>query len=225
MALLMAIAFVCLGYRLVDLQVLQDDKLRHDSEDSTRRLFLRAPKRGDIRDIRGNVLAGSVFVKTVCANPAIVGEHRSEVARVIAPLLEMSDVEVFHRLQPRLTTNATGRPVVDSYVLLKRNVPTETWERIQAALRQLPLEADHATLSKAEQRFYAQLRQQGIYAEEVEDQVRVYPNHQLAAHVLGYVGPGLEMTPKGKVDQLEGHDGIEHTMNTALKGVMGWRST
>jgi len=92
MALLMAIAFVCLGYRLVDLQVLQHDKLRHDSEDSTRRLFLRAPKRGDIRDIRGNVLAGSVFVKTVCANPAIVGDHRSEVARVIAPLLEMSDV-------------------------------------------------------------------------------------------------------------------------------------
>src|ERR1044071_6290177 len=88
MGFLMAIAFACLGYRLVDLQVEQHEKLREESEEATRRVVLRAPKRGDIRDIRGNLLAGSVFVKTVCGNPAIIGQHRAEVAHVIAPLLE-----------------------------------------------------------------------------------------------------------------------------------------
>ncbi|MFO1497416.1 MAG: hypothetical protein U1G07_03295 [Verrucomicrobiota bacterium] len=77
MGFLMAIAFVCLGYRLVDLQVLQHEHLREESEDATRRTILRAPKRGDIRDIRGNLLAGSIFVKTVCANPAIIGDRRA----------------------------------------------------------------------------------------------------------------------------------------------------
>jgi cell division protein FtsI/penicillin-binding protein 2 len=224
MGFLITVAFVCLGYRLVDLQIMQHDKLREYSEDATRRMFLRAPKRGDIRDIRGNLLAGSIFVKTVCGNPVVIGEHRAEVARVLSPLLEMSEGEISYRLQPRLSTNQHGQVGPSTYVLLKRKVSVETWEQIQAALKQLPLGVDPRLLSKREQALYAKVRE-GIYTEAIDDQIRVYPNQTLAAHVLGYVGSGFGVSPKGKVDELDGKDGIELALNAALKGVVGWRNT
>ncbi len=225
MGFLITIAFVCLGYRLVDLQIIRHEKLREESERATRQMFLRAPKRGDIRDIRGNLLASSIFVKTVCGNPAVMGEHRAEVARVIAPLLGMSESELYQRLQPGFVTNNYGQVVPDTYVRLKTKVPVETWERVRAAMKQLPRGVDLRSLSRSEQTAWTILREQGLFAETVDDQIRVYPNGTLAAHVLGYVGSGFGVSPKGKVDELDGRDGIELALNTALKGVVGWRST
>src|SRR6478609_3809936 len=117
MGFLMVVAFVCLGYRLVDLQWAQHDKWSTECSADTRRTFLRAPKRGDIRDIRGNLLAGSIFVKTVCGNPALIGNYRAEVAHAVAPLLDMPEAEVYQRLQSRRMTNATtGQIGTNPYV-------------------------------------------------------------------------------------------------------------
>lgn len=223
MSFLMVIAFAGLGYRLVDLQVHQHARWREESEDTSRRLFLRAPRRGDIRDIRGNLLAGSVVVKRICADPSLIGEHRGEVAQVVAPLLGMSEADVLERLQPRLTTNGLGQWITNQFVVLKHKVPVETWEEVQAALQRLPLGVDHQTLSKRERTYYRWLRDWGLHA--IDDQLRVYPNQRLAAHVLGYVGVGEADTPKGKVIEIEGKDGIELALDAALRGVVGWRST
>jgi cell division protein FtsI/penicillin-binding protein 2 len=225
MGFLMVVAFACLGYRLVDLQVVQHEKLRGESEDVTRRMYLRAPKRGSIRDCRGNLLAGSVFVKNIAGNPAVIGKHRAEVSRVVAPLLGMSEAEVFQRLHPHLITNAQGKLVTNQYALLKRKVPVEVWEQIQTAMKQLPRGVDWKSLSRADRNYYAQLREYGVAPVGMDDQVRVYPNQSLAAHVLGYVGSGWTQSPKGELEQIDGKDGIESALNAALKGVVGWRST
>ena len=85
LALLLGVAFAGLGYRLVDLQVLRHDELSAKAQHNTQQEFLLEPRRGDILDVNGNLLATSVFVKTVCADPALIGNHQAEVARALAP--------------------------------------------------------------------------------------------------------------------------------------------
>jgi cell division protein FtsI/penicillin-binding protein 2 len=222
---LMVVAFVCLGYRLVDLQWNQHEKMGKECSKDTHRTFLRAPKRGDIRDVRGNLLAGSIFVKTVVANPLIVGKYRSEVAHAIAPLLDMSEAEIYQRLQQRPMTNNAGVVTTNQFVVLKHKVLVETYDQIRKTMQQLPLPTDGRALTKMEKEEFDAVRAQGVSAESYEDQLRIYPNQSLAAHVLGYVGSGSVLSPGGKVDQLEGRDGIERTLDSSLKGAVGWRKT
>ena len=63
LALLLCLAFAGLGYRLVDLQVLRHEELSAKAQQNTQREFLLEPRRGDILDAKGNLLATSVLVK------------------------------------------------------------------------------------------------------------------------------------------------------------------
>src|ERR1700753_1311857 len=86
--ILVTAAFAGLGYRLVDLQVLRHDELSRLEQDNTQREFWQAPRRGDILDTHGNLLASSVPVKTVCADPSMIGDQQAVVAQALAPLLQ-----------------------------------------------------------------------------------------------------------------------------------------
>ena len=94
LALLLAIAFAGLGYRLVDLQVLRHDDLSREAAGGRENTIIRPSRRGDILDARGNVLATSLFVKTVCADPSLIGTNQAIVSRALAPLLKMSEAEL-----------------------------------------------------------------------------------------------------------------------------------
>ena len=126
LAVLLGAAFAGLGYRLVDLQVLRHDELRAKAAQNTEREIFREPRRGDILDAKGNLLATSVFVKTVCADPVLVGNRQPEVARTLAPFLQMSEGDLYQRLLPRLRRNAKGETITNRYVVLKRKVTVET---------------------------------------------------------------------------------------------------
>ena len=66
---IMLLSFSLLGYRLVDLQVIRHAQLSDAARGNTVRTIVREPRRGNILDSRGNLLATSLFVKTVCADP------------------------------------------------------------------------------------------------------------------------------------------------------------
>jgi cell division protein FtsI (penicillin-binding protein 3) len=225
LALLLGVAFAGLGYRLVDLQVLRFEELSVKARQNTRREFLLEPRRGDILDARGNLLATSVFVKTVCADPALLGNRQAEVARAIAPLLQISENELVQRLMPRMERNAEGTIVTNHYVVLKRKVQVETWQKIQATMTNLSFGVDERKLPRPEKEFYRDLRRGAIYAEKLDDQLRVYPNQALAAHVLGYVGMEERVVDERQMLETEGRDGIERRFNSELAGVRGWRLT
>ena len=237
------LAFGGLGYRLVDLQVIQHAELADQSSEDTQRTFVFEPRRGDIHDIRGHLLATSVAVKTVCANPTLIrnslGNCQTDVARALAPLLSVSESEIFQRLQLRLKTNELGRlmvnaknqPLTNRYVVLKRKVPIEQWLQItqamttlstQAMLRAVAQSGDRK-LTRAERSFYLYLGQSAISAED--DQLRVYPNQSLAAHVLGHVAMTQRKVDGRTTLQNIGKDGVERTLNEALTGAPGWRRT
>lgn len=222
---LLSLALLGVAYRLVDLQVLQHEKLTEEKHKFTHRTILREPRRGEIRDIRGNLLATSRFVKTVFADPSLIGTNQAVIARAIAPLLGWDEAELYHRLQPRLMTNRLGEVRLDQHVVLRRRVEAETWAQIQNVMKELSFGVDEAALPRSQRVSYSRLRESAISAEPWEDQVRVYPNGRQAAHVLGFVGTTERKTPQGAVTETHGRDGVERTLNSLLSGAVGWRMT
>src|SRR4029450_9227552 len=80
-------------------------------------------------------------------------------------------------------------------------------------------------LARKDRAFYRDLRQKGIFCEPLDDQLRVYPNQSLAAHVLGYVGGDEQGANGNRIVQTAGKDGIEQSLNSKLAGMKGWRLT
>ncbi len=222
---LLGLAFAGLGYRLVDLQVLRHDELAALAQQNTELEFFREPRRGSILDAHGNLLATSIFVKTVCADPALIGNQQAAVARALAPLLQMSEADLYQRLLPRLRQNDKGATVTNRYVILRHKVRDETWQEIQTAMSRLSFGLDEAKLSKDRRAFFHNLRAQAIFADPADDQLRVYPNGSLAAHALGFVSSDESSVNGQTVLETSGRDGIELSMNSALGGVPGWRVT
>lgn len=219
-----AAVFAGLAFRLVELQVWRHAELRAKAEQNTRREILREPRRGDILDARGNLLATSVFVKTVCADPTLVGRFPAEVARAVAPLLQVNEGELYQRLLPRLRQNERGETVTNRYVVLKRKVPPETWEQVRAALQRLGSAPEGRKLSRAEEMELRNLRA-SVFTDPLDDQQRVYPNQTLAAHVLGFVGMEERELDGMRLLETRGVEGIEAALDSKLTGVPGWRVT
>ena len=216
MGILLVLAFCCLGYRLVQLQVVQHGEYRNLADRSHALMIPLKGHRGDIRDLRGEVLARSLPAKMICADPSLLGDHSERMAWVLAPLLRTNVASLVEALRPRLRTNEAGevvkdrfgRPQTNQFVALKRRVPDEEWKAIQAVLARetfgLPEKAARSM----------RLLRQSIYPSGEEDEIRIYPNRTLAAPVLGFTdtdGKGLE--------------GLEAFLNDSLKGVNGYIET
>jgi cell division protein FtsI/penicillin-binding protein 2 len=213
MALLLGAALVALGGRLVYLQVFQHEHLQQLAQDNTVRKFEREPMRGQILDCRHIPLATSQPAKIVCADPTLIGNWRIPVAHLLAPLLQEDEAQLAERLIPRLH-EVDGKTNYSKFVVLKRKVPLETWEKIQQCMASLHTGIDESKLSKKDSAFFRNLRSKAVFPDD--DQVRVYPAQRLAAHVVGYVSGDEEQT---------GLCGIEHSFNKTLSGIAGWRKT
>ena len=223
LALLLGMGFAGLAYRLVDLQVLRHDELRVKARHNAQHEVLLEPRRGDILDAKGNLLATSVFVKTVCADASLMGSHQAEIAHAVAPLLQLNENELRERITPRVRPGSTCEMATNRYVVLKRKVPAETWQKVQAAMTNLTLAPNEKQLSKQEKAFNRDLRQKSAFVEPLDDQLRVYPNQALAAHVLGFVGMEEGAVNGSRVLETSGKDGVERALNSKLAGVRGWR--
>jgi cell division protein FtsI/penicillin-binding protein 2 len=108
---------------------------------------------------------------------------------------------------------------------LRHKVRDETWQEIQSAMSRLSFGPDEAGLSRDQRAFYRNLRAQAIFAGPVDDQLRVYPNGSLAAHVLGFVNTDELSVDGQSVLETSGQDGVELSLNSALSGVPGWLVT
>ena len=225
LALLLAAVFGGLCYRLVDLQVLRNEELSAKARSNTRREFLLAPRRGDILDTKGNLLATSIFVKTVCADLSLMGNRQAEVAHAVAPLLQLGESDLLKRLSLPPTQNTNGTMTTNRHVVLKSKVPAETWQKIEMAMTNLTFGLDEKKLPLREQAFYRDLRRSAIFTDKPDDQLRVYPNQALAAHILGYVGEDDVVVDGHQLRAISGRDGIERSFNSKLTGVRGWRVT
>src|SRR5262245_36049751 len=224
LSLLLGLVLAGLGARLVVLQVWHHEKYRRIAEFNTQRFFLREPRRGDILDANGNPLATSVPVKKVFANPVLLGPHYAEVARMLAPLLSYEEAELIRVLRPViLRTNEHGVPVTNGWANLKRKVNVQQWQQITQAMAGLTLHVDETSLPRVQRNFDRALRRHAIYAED--DQQRIYPSKNLAAHVVGFAQEKETEFNNISLTELEGRDGIELWLDRKLRGACGWRVT
>jgi cell division protein FtsI/penicillin-binding protein 2 len=220
-------AFTGLAYRLVDLQVFRHDELSKLADENTHRDYWESPRRGDILDINGNVLATSIEVKTICADPTLIGTQSVAVAHALAPFLQMSEDVLAQKLTPRRLVSKDGQGQLMTndlhYVRLAKDLPDDIWQNIHAAMTNLDFGVDEKKLSRTDRAFYRDLRRSAVFAES--GQKRNYPNGALASQVVGFSG-NEDLTLDGHmISQIVGRDGIEEAMNTNLDGVAGWRVT
>jgi cell division protein FtsI/penicillin-binding protein 2 len=213
MAVFLGGALAALGYRLVDLQVARHEEFQALALRNTVRTIERRSMRGQILDIHGTPLAYSQSAKVVCADPTLIGPYRMYVAHALAPWLQTNEEFLAQRLIPRLLVE-NGKTNISKYVVLKRKVPLEIWEKIRQTMATLPLGIDELKLKKNERPFYSNLHTKAIFPED--DQIRYYPGQRLAAQVVGFVADDGEETGMG---------GIERSFDSKLAGFAGWRKT
>lgn len=225
--MLLTVAFAGLGYRLVDLQVLRHEELSAKAQQNTQREFLLEPRRGDILDAKGNVLATSQFMKRVYADPILIGTNQLQVAHVLAPLLQTNESLLVQELTPtlhRVVIRGTLTNTYKRHVCLSKRVSPETWTQIRSAMTNLVFEPDEKRLPSARRLFYQALRQKSIFTED--EQMRIYPNQKLACHVIGFTSSiEKELDDDSIVHEIHGKDGIESNFDNKLVGVRGWRLT
>lgn len=255
LAAVLAAGYLGLCWRLVLLQVVRGDEL-HDKAGRQHKLaVLKQPPRGDILDIKGNLLATSLSVKTVCVDPALLTNCQVEVARVVSPFLGVGEPELlrsFGNLARWVTNDNTARAVTNHCLVLQRHVPVETWTNLEQVLlwnyklnctnalarKQMALEARNASrgwkrwlpgrprtkLARLNDKDKLALRNvwlNAIFA--VDDQLRHYPNKQLASHLLGFTSAADQEIDGRMVPQTVGVEGLEATFNDKLTGLCGWR--
>src|SRR5437868_7315058 len=100
LVIVLVAAFAGLGYRLVDLQIMRHSELSAKAQKNTQRQFLLTPRRGDILDAKGNLLAASMLVKNICADPTLLTNYAAEVAHALAPLLQLNEIDLARELTP-----------------------------------------------------------------------------------------------------------------------------
>jgi cell division protein FtsI (penicillin-binding protein 3) len=220
-ASVLVLALLGLTYRLVDVQWVQHEELHAKAEQLHEHEYFREAPRGDIRDRRGNLLATSVPVKTVCADPVLIQGHEAEVAAVLAPLLKTNEASLLPLLGRHWRTTKEGTLATNHYVVLKHKVPIEEWDKVQLAL------ATQFTNSVAGKALKQKERQElaGVWLHAITsepDQVRQYPNRELAAHILGFTGYKSNAVNESFT---AGVEGIEATFDEKLHGARGWVRT
>jgi len=218
----LVLALVGLIYRLVDLQYVRHEEFRAKAEQLREREFFREAPRGDIRDRRGNLLATSVPVRTVFADPALLKGREAEMAAVLAPLLKTNEAALLPLLTRIWKTNSAGVRT-NHYSVLKRKVPLEEWEKIQFTLKQNLTNAVTGKALPVKQRQAELLFWNSISSEP--DQLRVYPNTQLAAHVLGFTRIETNLLNGELQNFTIGAEGIEATFDEKMRGTRGWVRT
>lgn len=162
--------------RLVHLQILQHDVLQARAHDQHLRTVPLHPKRGEILDRNGRVLAYSVDTDSVFAVPAEIREP-DRTAGALCSALDECGAELRKTIADRLRRD-------NAFAYVKRQATPEEARRV------------------------AELGLQGV-GFLTEDR-RYYPNGELGAHLLGYVG----------IDN-QGLSGIESTYDTEIRGNTG----
>jgi cell division protein FtsI (penicillin-binding protein 3) len=116
------LAVIVLGWRLVDLQVVDNDFLQKQGDVRTIRVEAIDAHRGVISDRYGEPLAVSTPVQTIWANPSEVDPNEARLAN-LARLLDISEADLRERLQ-----NYSGR----EFIYLRRKVQPSLSKRVMA---------------------------------------------------------------------------------------------
>src|SRR6185312_3636786 len=182
-----------IGGRLVWLQVIRHSDWMERAERQQQRTFAVAPRRGVLYDRNLRELAMTVLVDSIYAVPSELGDNREKAAAMLAQVVHTDPLDGF-TTQQQLTARFTASR---NFAWVARRVDAATADRVR------------------------EMNLKGVYFQK--EFKRFYPNNDLAAQVLGYVGTedaglgGLELKYD---DDLHGAPGHMLTYVDAKRHVM-----
>jgi len=183
-----------IGTRLVWLQVVRHHEFVERAARQQQRTFEVAPRRGMLYDRNLRELAMSVLVDSVYAVPSELGENREEAADILAGIVNADGADKFTSREQMLARFNASR----NFAWVARKLDPETIARIK------------------------ELNLKGVYFQK--EFKRFYPNNDMAAQVLGYVGTddtGLGGLERRFDVQLHGTPGHMLTAVDARRRVLG----
>jgi cell division protein FtsI (penicillin-binding protein 3) len=169
-----------IGLRLGWLQVVRHQHYVETAAKQQQRTFEVAPRRGVLYDRNLRELAMTVLVDSVYAVPSELGENRANTAKLLAEIVHADARDNFTSQQQMLARFTASR----NFAWVARRVDAETATRVR------------------------ELNLKGVYLQK--EFKRFYPNNDLAAQVLGYVG----------TDDI-GLGGLERQFDDDMHGVAG----
>jgi cell division protein FtsI (penicillin-binding protein 3) len=169
-----------IALRLGWVQVVRHQHYVETAAKQQQRTFEVAPRRGVLYDRNLRELAMTVLVDSVYAVPSELGENRANAAKLLAEIVHSDSRDNFTSQQQMLARFNASR----NFSWVARRVDAETATRVR------------------------ELNLKGIYLQK--EFKRFYPNNDLAAHVLGYVG----------TDDI-GLGGLERQFDEEMHGVPG----
>lgn len=182
-----------IGLRLVWLQVFQHSEWVDRAERQQQRTFAVAPRRGVLYDRNLRELAMTVLVDSIYAVPSELGENRPEAAELLAKVVHSDALDTFTTQGQMLARFNASR----NFAWVARRVDAATADRVR------------------------QLNLKGVYFQK--EFKRFYPDGDLAAQVLGYVGTddnGLSGLEEEFDDEMHGAPGHKLTAVDAKSHVL-----
>jgi cell division protein FtsI (penicillin-binding protein 3) len=185
---------VAISFRLFWLQVVRHSEFVERAMRQQQRTFEVAPRRGVLYDRNLRELAMTVLVDSIYAVPSELGENRPEAAAILSKIVHTDPLDHYTTNQQMLARFNDSR----NFAWVARKVTPDIAERVR------------------------ELNLKGIYFQK--EFKRFYPDADLAAHVLGYVGTddnGLGGLEREFDDELHGVPGHMLTAVDAKRHVMG----
>jgi len=183
-----------LGLRLMWLQVVRHSDFVEKAAKQQQRTFEVAPRRGVLYDRNLKELAMTVLVDSIYAVPTELGDNRGNAAEILAKIVHADPRDNFTSQSQMLARFNASR----NFAWVARRVDADTAERVK------------------------ELNLKGIYFQK--EFKRFYPNNDLAAQVLGYVGTddtGLGGLEQEFDDNMHGTPGHMLTALDAKRHVLG----
>jgi cell division protein FtsI (penicillin-binding protein 3) len=191
---LLSVWAVAVFVRLVDLQIVQHAALEARGKAQQERRIEERAQRGDIVDRHGTLLAYTVEEATLSVDPRELGNPRQAVARLCGALGDCTADERI-KLETTLSQSTRGDEEIRPWL-------SEEQERRVAALEKMPGAGPEKKPGVRVEKM------PGIKLEKKPR--RIYPNKELAASVLGFVG-----------DENKAHAGLERRYDEMLSGQPG----
>jgi len=183
-----------IGLRLTWLQVIRHHHYVEVAARQQQRTFEVAPRRGMLYDRNLRELAMTVLVDSIYAVPSELGDNREEAAEILSQIVHSDPTDNYTSKQQMLARFTDSR----NFAWVARRVDSETADRVR------------------------ELNLKGVYFQK--EFKRFYPNNDLAAQVLGYVGTddeGLGGLERKFDDDLHGQPGHMLTALDAKRHVLG----
>ena len=195
-----SIALVFVGWaglialRLFSLQIVHHHEWVERAAKQQQRTFEVAPRRGVLYDRNLRELAVTVLADSVYAVPSELGDNRENVAQLLAPIVHVDPTDSFTTESAILARLNASR----NFAWVARKLTPEQAQRVK------------------------ELNLKGVYLQK--EFKRFYPNTDLAAQVLGYVGTddtGLGGMEREFDDDLHGTPGRVLTALDAKRHALG----